>query len=141
MDGWMDVGRPTFIRNQLPRVFNLVFAVLVACDSNQHGLLDAIESISNPIDSCMQLNWAGGELSEPRLQVHDCLGYPPRTTEEVKGRAAKARTGVRLARAKAERWRNIVLVGWRGGRGRGRSFGDEVEGEFESVDAASARDQ
>lgn len=33
-----------------------------------------------------------------------------RTTEEENGRAAKARAGVRLARAKAVRWRNIVQV-------------------------------
>jgi hypothetical protein len=32
-----------------------------------------------------------------------------RTTEEEKGRAAMALTGARLARAKAVRWRNIVL--------------------------------
>ena len=69
-------------------------------------------------------------------------------TDEENGRAVIARAGVRLARAKAVRWRNIVLNnGGGGGGGGGRGWvwkggrcwergSLEVEGEFE---AASAR--
>lgn len=50
------------------------------------------------------------------MPIHPITGrrnnwaHAHRVTEEENGRAAKARAGVRLARAKAERWRNIVLV-------------------------------
>lgn len=43
-------------------------------------------------------------------------GHVQRTIDEENGRLATALTGVRLATAKAVRWRNIVLVK-RGDRG------------------------
>lgn len=57
--------------------------------------------------------------------------YPQRTIDEENGRAAAALTGTRRARAKAERWRNIVLGGRRGGGGGGESRRRGVGGEFD----------
>lgn len=58
-------------------------------------------------------------------------GHVQRTTEEENGRAAMARAGVRRARAKAVRWRNIVLEwdGYRPWRRGGRWWKDEDEAE------------
>lgn len=50
-----------------------------------------------------------------------------RTIEEVKERLAKARVGVRLARAEAVRVTNIVLV-WRAGGGEAEGWGKREVG-------------
>lgn len=64
--------------------------------------------------------------------------YPQRTIDEENGRAAAALTGVRRARAKAERWRNIVLGGGEEVEGEERAEGEAWEASL-ILDAASGR--
>lgn len=51
-------------------------------------------------------------------RVFSVFGHVPRTTEEEKGRTEMARVEARLERARAVRWKNIVVQCQRTRRGR-----------------------